>query len=228
MAAFPWNAVTVLIETIRVAKVVLRGQYIFRTCECQTVVENNPRLKRTDKFKHFFRLAGDRINIAADIKPEFHNLAEFSQEFPHLVAHVFGVTAHVAGGIQSGNLRRRQMIQCVIGIFRNKKIGMMPIGNTVVQSDPYAFSAKGVYEFLENVTATRGIGYFIVGEFSIPHTKTVAVLGNKYNVFHPGITGRLCPFGRIKKVGVEIVNEKLVVLLRNALVSSAPLVYSIH
>ena len=158
------------------------------------------------------------------IEPQHVDLAIVGEQLAHLVAHVFGVHAHVAvlallvgvGIVAAGMVH-------IDGDLRE-----VPVEQRIVKTDVQALGAEGVNIFAHQVAARGRVGALIIGILGVPHAEAFVVLGGEHGVFHARGLGLARPFARVEQVGIEILEVFVVLFLGNLLAHLDPFVAGRH
>lgn len=104
------------------------------------------------------------------------------------------------------------------------EVGMVPVGQRVVEADLQPLGPERLDERLEQVLAVRRVGRLVVGRLAVPQTEPVMVLGRQHHIFHPCLTGPARPFLRVVEVGIEVLEVLLVARVVDFLAVLHPLV----
>ncbi len=112
-----------------------------------------------------------------------------------------GVPVGVVAGFGGGKL----VVAALVGV-----VGVVPIGDGVVEAEGDAAGVAGVGEHGDDVALVRGVHHVEVGLLGVPEAEAVVVLGGEADVFHAGVLEDVEPGVGVAFGGVELVDKGLV------------------
>ena len=147
-----------------------------------------------------------------------------SEKLSELISHVFIILLHISAAILLFGIG---IVTAGVELV-DRKLGMMPIHDRIIETDPQSLGTESIDELADDVLAVRGIHHVIVGIFGIEQTKSLVVLGCQNRVFH---SRQACATGEIagiKKIGIEVFEIKIVFGIGYFFVLLYPFVTSRH
>lgn len=147
------------------------------------------------------------VNLRRDVPEQRRDFAIARQKLGDLALDIGDIAAHVRLVCRA----RRDLVRAfgVIGV------GMVPVGDRVVEAEGHVLLGAGRGELADDVAAERRVRDLIVRLVGVPHAEAVVVLGGDAEIAHPDAFGERDNFPRVEAGRVEALGKLLVFLAGN-------------
>ncbi len=152
------------------------------------------------------------------IHPQDVHRAVAGEQLAHLGAHVSGIATHVPHGVQF--LSFEVVTQGVENVQR--KVRVVPVNQRVIEADSQSLRTKGVHDKTQHVFAKGRARDLVICLLRIPQAKTVVMFGREHKILHARLAGDPGPLSWVEQIGVEMLEELLVILVAHPFLTFDP------